>query len=99
MSEHSVVGKRLSRVDALAKVTGRALYAADISLPNMLHGKVLWSPYSHARIRRLDVTRALVLEGVMAIVTADDVPEQKNEKERLNPMTCCLAKEKVIFAG
>ena len=99
MSEYSVVGKRASRVDALDKVTGRALYAADISLPNMLHGKVLWSPYAHARIRRLDVSKAQALEGVMAIVTAADVPRQKSEDEYPNPMTCCLAREKVIFAG
>ena len=79
MSEYSVVGKRVNRVDALAKVTGKALYSADISLPNMLYGKVLWSPYAHARIRRLDVAKALALEGVMAVITAADVPGQKGE--------------------
>ena len=99
MPEYSVVGKRVNRVDALAKVTGRALYGADIILPNMLYGKVLWSPYAHARIRRLDVAKALALEGVMAVITAADVPGQKNEEEYPNPMTCCLAREKVIFAG
>jgi xanthine dehydrogenase molybdenum-binding subunit len=99
MPDYSVVGKRVSRVDALAKVTGKAIYAADINLPNMLYGKVLWSPYPHARIRRLDLTKALALEGVMAIITAADVPGQKDEEEYPNPMTCCLAREKVIFAG
>jgi CO/xanthine dehydrogenase Mo-binding subunit len=81
MPDYSVVGKRVSRVDALAKVTGKAIYAADINLPNMLYGKVLWSPYPHARIRRLDLTKALALEGVMAIITAADVPGQKDEEE------------------
>ena len=99
MAEYSVVGKRVNRVDALGKVTGKALYAADIILPNMLYGKVLWSSYAHARIRRLDVSKALALEGVMAIITAADVPGQEKEDEYPNPMTCCLAKEKVIFAG
>jgi xanthine dehydrogenase molybdenum-binding subunit len=99
MAEYSVVGKRMNRVDALGKVTGKALYAADIILPNMLYGKVLWSSYAHARIRRLDVSKALALEGVMAIITAADVPGQKKEDEYPNPMTCCLAREKVIFAG
>ncbi len=99
MSEYSVVGKRVNRVDALAKVTGKALYSADVSLPNMLYGKVLWSPCAHARIRRLDVTKALALEGVMAVITAADVPGQEGEEENLNPMTSCLAREKVIFAG
>ena len=99
MPKYSVVGKRVNRVDALAKVIGKALYCADINLPNMLHGKILWSPYAHARIRRLDVAKALALEGVMAVITAADVPGQKSEGENLNPMTCCLAREKVIFAG
>jgi xanthine dehydrogenase molybdenum-binding subunit len=99
MPKYSIVGKRVNRVDALAKVTGKALYAADISLPNMLYGKVLWSSYAHARIRRLDLTKALALEGVMAIITAADVPGQNSEEEYPNPMTCCLAREKVIFAG
>jgi CO/xanthine dehydrogenase Mo-binding subunit len=97
MPEYSVVGKRVNRVDALAKVTGKALYSADISLPGMLYGKVLWSPYAHARIRRLDVAKAQALEGVMAVITAADVPGKQNEGE--NPMTSCLAREKVIFAG
>jgi CO/xanthine dehydrogenase Mo-binding subunit len=99
MPDYSAVGKRVSRVDALSKVTGRALYAADISLPNMLYGKILWSPYAHAKIRRLDVARAQALAGVMAIITAADVPGHEGEEEYPNPMTCCMAREKVIFAG
>ncbi len=99
MPEYSTVGKRLKRVDALPKVTGRALYAADFSLPNMLYGKVLWSPFAHARIRRLDVTKALALDGVAAIVTATDVAEHKTEDGYPHPMTSCLARDKVIFAG
>jgi CO/xanthine dehydrogenase Mo-binding subunit len=65
----------------------------------MLYGKVLWSPYAHARIRRLNIGKALALEGVMAVITAADVPGQNSEEEHPNPMTCCLAREKVIFAG
>ena len=99
MPKYSVVGKRVKRVDALAKVTGKALYAADIILPNMLYGKVLWSSYAHARIRRLAVAKALALEGVMAVITAADVPGQNSEEETPDPMTCCLSGKKVIFAG
>ncbi|MFH1031746.1 MAG: xanthine dehydrogenase family protein molybdopterin-binding subunit [Chloroflexota bacterium] len=99
MPEYSAIGKRLKRVDALAKVTGKALYAADYSLPNMLFGKVLWSPYASARIRRLDVTKALALDGVIAVVTAEDVHEHKSEEGYPDPMTSCMAKERVIFAG
>jgi len=99
MVEYSVVGKRLKRVDAPSKVMGRALYAADYSLPNMLYGKVLWSPLAHARIRHLDVSKALALDRVMAVVTVADVPEHKTEEGYPNPRTSLLAKDRVIFVG
>jgi len=99
MVEYSVVGKRLKRVDALSKVMGRALYTADYSLPNMLYGKVLWSPLAHARIRHFDASKALALDRVMAVVTAADVPEHKTEEGYPNPRTSLLAKDRVIFVG
>src|SRR5919202_3976631 len=70
----AIVGKRLPRVDGLEKVTGRAEFVADVSLPGMLWGAVLRSPYPHARIRSLDTTRARKLGGVRAVVTAADTP-------------------------
>ena len=69
------VGTRPIRHDGVDKVTGRARYGADISLPGMLHGAILRSPHAHARIRRVDVRKALELPGVKAVVTADDLPE------------------------
>ncbi len=68
----SVLGTRPIRQDGLDKVTGRARYAADIQLAGLLHGKVLRSPYAHARIRSIDTTRALALPGVKAVATAID---------------------------
>jgi CO/xanthine dehydrogenase Mo-binding subunit len=56
------------------KVTGRAIYGADVRLPGLLHGKVLRSPHAHARIRSIDVSAAAKLPGVRAIVTAADLP-------------------------
>ena len=53
--EFHVIGKRNRKVEGLAKVTGRAIYADDIALPRMLHGKLLRSPHAHARIRSIDV--------------------------------------------
>jgi len=72
MAEFSVIGERLPRVDALEKVTGQARYAADYSLPDMLWGKLLRSPYPHARILNIDTSRAASLPGVKGIVTGKD---------------------------
>ncbi|MFH1117482.1 MAG: molybdopterin cofactor-binding domain-containing protein [Pseudomonadota bacterium] len=68
----TVVGRRQRRSDSLAKVTGQALYTADLKLPRMLHAKVLRSPHPHARILNIDAGRALRLPGVKAVVTAAD---------------------------
>lgn len=70
-----VVGKSLPRFDAPGKVTGTAVYAADFAVPGMLVGKILRSTEPHARIVRLDVTRARGLPGVRAVISAADVPE------------------------
>lgn len=74
MHEMRVVGKSLPRLDARAKVTGKAVYAVGFSLPGMLHGKILRSTQPHALIRRLDVRRARQLPGVRAVVSAQEVP-------------------------
>jgi CO/xanthine dehydrogenase Mo-binding subunit len=69
---YNVVGKRVSRTDSLAKVTGAAQYTADLKLPNMLVAKVLRSPYPHARIVSIDTSRALKVPGVKAAVSGLD---------------------------
>ncbi|MDZ4230249.1 MAG: xanthine dehydrogenase family protein molybdopterin-binding subunit, partial [Dehalococcoidales bacterium] len=65
----------------------------------MLHGAVLRSPYAHARVHRLDVSRAKALEGVIAVITAADVPGQKNEKRQYSPSTPNLVRDRAFFAG
>src|ERR671937_2305404 len=72
----AVVGQRVPRVDGDEKVTGRAEFVADLSLPGLLWGAVLRSPLPHARIVRLDTSRARRLAGVRAVVTADDTPKR-----------------------
>jgi CO/xanthine dehydrogenase Mo-binding subunit len=74
-TELKVVGKRLPRVDAKERVTGEAVYPADLALPGMVHAKLLRSPHAHARIEHIDTTRAAALKGVLAVVTAADFPE------------------------
>jgi len=69
-----VIGRRTPKVDALDKVTGRAQFGADVALPRMLVGKVLRSPYAHARITRIDTSKAQTLPGVKTVITGDDLP-------------------------
>lgn len=71
---YRLIGTRPDRPDGLDKVTGRARYGADISAPGMLHGAVLRSPHAHARILRIDASKALALPGVKAVVTRADFP-------------------------
>ncbi|HEX6939208.1 MAG TPA: molybdopterin cofactor-binding domain-containing protein, partial [Longimicrobiales bacterium] len=70
----SVIGRRLRRVDGIAKATGRAVYTDDITLPGMLHGKILRSPHPHARILSIDTSAAEALPGVHAVITGRDMP-------------------------
>ena len=73
--ERRVAGKRLKRIDGVGKVTGKHVYASDFALPGMLFGKVVRSSEAHARIVRLDVTKAQALPGVRTILTAKDIPQ------------------------
>ena len=68
----SVVGRRVQRVEGFDKVTGDSKFIADVFLPNMLVGKVLRSPFPHARIRSIDTRKAEKVRGVRAVVTAED---------------------------
>ena len=74
MTELTVVGKGVPRVDALEKVTGQAKYVGDIKVPRMLYGKILRSPYPHARIVNIDTSEAERLPGVKAVITHKDTP-------------------------
>lgn len=72
--KYKYIGTRPVRPDGLDKVTGRADYGADLSLPGMIYGKVLRSPHAHAHIISIDLSRALALEGVLAVTCRDDFP-------------------------
>lgn len=87
----------LPRVDAPAKVTGKALYAADFSLPGCLVAQVLRSPLPHARILNVDASRAEKLPGVLAVITGKDLPGRRYG-HRLKDMTV-LARDRVRYVG
>lgn len=69
----SVIGLRAPRVEGVGKVTGSAQYALDTLLPDLVWGKALRSPHAYARIKRVDVSRARAMPGVLAVITARDI--------------------------
>jgi 4-hydroxybenzoyl-CoA reductase subunit alpha len=95
----SVVGKRLPKLDAPDKATGRALYTDDISLPNMLYGKALLSPYAHAKIKSINIEKAKLLQGVKVILTGADVPDITYGTSPPRYDENILAKDKVRYVG
>lgn len=98
LNEFKLVGTRPDRPDGLDKVTGRARYGADFSLPGMLWGAVVRSPHAHAKIVKIDATKALAMEGVKAVVTRADFPEGlSGEDWDLQENT--IAGEKALYDG
>src|SRR5262245_30201158 len=101
------VGTRPVRPDGVPKVTGSALYGADLTMPGMLVGRILRSPHAHARIRSIDTSKAATLPGVKAVVTSADFPDQKFEyvgPERVaqnfwHMTRNIMAREKVLYEG
>ncbi len=105
--EYQVVGTRPIRHDVLERVTGTAMYSDDIQLPGQLFAKVLRSPHAHARIRSIDASAALALEGVRAVVTSRDLAQVSGtdvDEEGL-PVDLgfqannCLAGDKALYKG
>lgn len=74
---YTIVGKSVRRVDAIAKVTGQAKYTDDFSERDMLVGKILHSPYAHAVIKSIDISKAKALAGVEAVLTYDNLPKNQ----------------------
>ncbi len=87
MNEYSVIGKSLPRLDAFEKVTGTAMYTGDVKLPGMLYGRLLRSPHAHARVIRLDATKALAYPGVVAVIGAADVPQKAFNSAAISAVT------------
>src|SRR2546430_3508271 len=78
---YRVIGASPARADAWEKVRGRPIYAGDLALSGMLHGRIVRSPYPSARIVRLDARAAAALPGVVAMLTARDVPRNELRME------------------
>lgn len=91
MGKYSVIGKSIKRLDGDDKVTGRALFADDKVEKDMLYGKILYSPVAHARIARIDTSKAEALPGVRAVATAQDCPSE--------PYGWLVADERIFAVG
>jgi CO/xanthine dehydrogenase Mo-binding subunit len=91
------VGLSIPRPDGPEKVTGQVPYVADLKLKGMLHAKLLRSPHAHARIVRIDTSRARALPGVRAVLTAADIPELR--KKAPTRAFAVLAIDRVVFSG
>ena len=105
-NDNKWIGKRTIRPDGADKVTGRAAYAADTTMPGMIWGKVLRSPHPHARIKSIDTSKAEAYPGVKAVMTAKDIvnfPIDKSVMLGIQDMRwMCrnvMAREKALFAG
>lgn len=95
MSDFSFVGKPTPLIDGGAKVTGHLKYTADLKLSGMLHARFVTSAYAHAKIKGISTDAALAVPGVVAVITADDLPPlAPSSRARL-----MLARERVIFVG
>jgi CO/xanthine dehydrogenase Mo-binding subunit len=107
VTDNKWIGQRTIRPDGVDKVTGRAAFAADTTMPGMIWGKVLRSPHAHARIKSIDTSKAEKLPGVKAVVTARDVVDFPIEKGAVmlgiqDMRWMCrnvMAREKVLFPG
>lgn len=92
----SVVGERIPRIDAAAKVTGETVYAADMVMPRMVYAKTLRAPWGHAQITRIDVSKAAALPGVLLAVSGADLDVEREPAARHRAI---LAHDRVVFFG
>jgi CO/xanthine dehydrogenase Mo-binding subunit len=95
MTEFTSIGRPAILRDGRVKVAGAIRYATDIRLPGMLHARPVTSPHSHARILAIDAEASLAIPGVVAVLTAGDLPNFPAENRR----RLLLARERVIFTG
>ena len=97
-----VVGKRIPRIDAAAKITGEAKYTVDVQFPGMLCAKILRSPFPHAKIKTIDTSRAERMRGVKAVITGKDAWDVRHgfvETPRYPADQYVLANERVRYLG
>lgn len=96
MSQYNVIGKNVPRVDAAAKVNGTAIYCDDVYFRNTVYGKLVHSPFAHAKILSIDISAALALPGVVTVLLAKDIPDNRTIGEEHGWL---LAEKEVCYIG
>ena len=100
--ETSEIGKSARRLDYESKISGRAMYLADMHMAGMCHGKILRSPLPHARIKAIDISKALKVTGVVTIITRDDILHDQGIEPYYGPVfkdQTIVAVDKVRHVG
>ena len=104
--DYKVIGSRPIRPDGVDKVTGRAQFGADHNLPNMIYGRVLRSPHAHARIKSVDVSKALAMKGVLSAICGADFPGAQHGEvggegggDVADVAKNVMARDKVLYHG
>ena len=98
--DFKIVGTRVKRPDGLDKVTGKARYGADMSAPGQLVGKILRSPHAHARINKIDASKAEKLAGVKAVITSEDMPDLTGGDAAMGAiLENCMARGRALYDG
>ena len=95
MSKFTTIGQRARLIEGSAKVTGKTRYVSDLQTPGMLQARFVTSPYAHANIVSIDASEALAIPGIVAVLTAKDLPHF----EPINRQRLLLARGRVIFVG
>ncbi|HLE80271.1 MAG TPA: xanthine dehydrogenase family protein molybdopterin-binding subunit, partial [Dehalococcoidia bacterium] len=98
MASFNAVGKRVPRIEGVAKVTGETKYSGDIQLRGLLHAKVLRSSLAHARIKRIDLSRARALPGVFGVYTQKDLVAGLHVDPSSRALTL-LASDEILYYG
>src|SRR6516165_7911126 len=93
-----LVGKRTRRADSPERLTGQVRYTGDLVLPGLLHGRLVRSPYASARIVSVDKQHALALPGVVAVLTAEDLPV-RNLRGAVESRSIVMAYERTTYVG
>ena len=99
---YKVIGRPEPRSDGTEKTTGKAVYTVDVNLPAMAHGKILRSPLPHARIKNIDISKALKVPGILTIITGEHIIQDRGIEPYYGPVfkdQTIVAVEKVRHVG